>query len=72
MRAFYRRNARVLKSPGDRLQVKFNGNSREGHRINNGELVTVQSIADDGAVVATRGNRENDGARPAAFRAGMR
>ncbi|OAM91188.1 conjugal transfer protein [Termitidicoccus mucosus] len=38
-------------APGDRLQVKFNGNSREGHRINNGELVTVQSIADDGAVV---------------------
>lgn len=39
-------------APGDRLQIKFNGTSQEGHRINNGELVTVREIADNGSIVA--------------------
>jgi hypothetical protein len=40
---------------GDRLQLKFNGKSVEGRRLNNGELVTVQRVRKDGAVVV-----END------------
>lgn len=36
---------------GDRLQLKFNGKSREGARLNNGELVTVREIEADGALV---------------------
>ena len=31
-------------APGDRLQMKFNGKSKEGHAITNGELVTVRRI----------------------------
>ena len=36
---------------GDRLQLKFNGRSREGCAIANGELVTVRRIGADGALV---------------------
>ena len=37
-------------APGDRLQLKFNGKSKEGHAIANGELVTVRRIAADGSL----------------------
>ena len=36
---------------GDRLQLKFNGKSVEGARINNGELVTVAAVTRDGSLV---------------------
>jgi hypothetical protein len=36
---------------GDRLQLKFNGTSVEGRRLNNGELVTVQRVRKNGALV---------------------
>lgn len=41
---------------GDRLQLKFNGKSREGAPLNNGELVTVRRIRRDGSLVV-----ESDG-----------
>jgi conjugative relaxase-like TrwC/TraI family protein len=37
-------------APGDRLQLKFNGKSKEGHGIANGELVTVRRIGADGSL----------------------
>jgi hypothetical protein len=37
-------------APGDRLQLKFNGKSKEGHSIANGELVTVRRINADGSL----------------------
>jgi conjugative relaxase-like TrwC/TraI family protein len=40
---------------GERLQLKFNGKSREGLRLNNGELVTVREIAGDGSLVLEGG-----------------
>ncbi len=36
--------------PGDRLQLKFNGKSKEGLPIANGELVTVRRVAADGSI----------------------
>ena len=36
---------------GDRLQLKFNGKSVEGTRLNNGELVTVREVTRDGSLV---------------------
>ena len=44
---------------GDRLQLKFNGLSVEGARLNNGELVTVCEVGGDGSLVVETG----DGAR---------
>jgi conjugative relaxase-like TrwC/TraI family protein len=41
---------------GDRLQLKFNGKSVEGARVNNGELVTVREVAPDGSLVIESGN----------------
>ena len=38
-------------SSGDRLQLKFNGRSLEGARLNNGELVTVLRIEPDARLV---------------------
>jgi len=38
-------------APGDRLQLKFNGSSVEGTRLNNGELVTVRRVRKNGALV---------------------
>ena len=35
---------------GDRLQLKFNGKSKEGHAIANGELVTVRRVHVDGSL----------------------
>jgi conjugative relaxase-like TrwC/TraI family protein len=35
---------------GDRLQLKFNGRSKEGYVISNGELVTVRRVHDDGSL----------------------
>ncbi len=47
-------------APGDRLQLKFNGKSVEGTRLNNGELVTVREVAPDGSLVveASKGARK--------------
>jgi conjugative relaxase-like TrwC/TraI family protein len=42
-------------SPGDRLQLKFNGRSVEGSRLNNGELVTVVRIEPDARLVVEDG-----------------
>jgi len=42
-------------APGDRLQLKFNGRSVEGTRLNNGELVTVREVAGDGSLVVDAG-----------------
>jgi len=42
---------RMAVAPGDRLQLKFNGRSREGVRLNNGEIVTVRAIRADGRIV---------------------
>jgi conjugative relaxase-like TrwC/TraI family protein len=38
-------------APGDRLQLKFNGSSVEGTRLNNGELVTVCRVRKNGALM---------------------
>lgn len=38
---------------GDRLQLKFNGASREGALLANGELVTIQRVQKNGALVVT-------------------
>jgi len=35
---------------GDRLQLKFNGKSKEGYAITNGELVTVRRVYADGSL----------------------
>ncbi len=40
----------ISVAPGDRLQLKFNGKSTEGHAFANGELVTVRHIAADGSL----------------------
>lgn len=40
-------------APGDRLQLKFNGESIEGRKFANGELVTVRRVRRDGAIVVT-------------------
>ena len=37
-------------APGERLQMKFNGQSTEGKPIRNGELVTVQRVLKDGRI----------------------
>ena len=37
-------------APGDRLQLKLNGKSKEGHAITNGELVTARRVDADGSV----------------------
>jgi conjugative relaxase-like TrwC/TraI family protein len=37
-------------APGDRLQLKFNGKSKEGRAISNGELVTVRQVHGDGSL----------------------
>jgi hypothetical protein len=41
---------------GDRLQIKFNGKSVEGMRLNNGELVTVNEVGGDGSLVVEAGD----------------
>lgn len=40
-------------APGDRLQLKINGSSREGRAFNNGDLVTVHSVKGDGSLRVT-------------------
>jgi ATP-dependent exoDNAse (exonuclease V) alpha subunit len=42
-------------APGDRLQLKANARTREGQRIANGELVTVERIEADGRLVLKDG-----------------
>jgi conjugative relaxase-like TrwC/TraI family protein len=45
------RSEKMEIAAGDRLQLKFNGKSVEGLRLNNGELVTVQRVRKNGALV---------------------
>jgi conjugative relaxase-like TrwC/TraI family protein len=47
-------------APGDRLQLKFNGKSLEGHTLTNGELLTVHRVRKNGSVVVEddRGTRK--------------
>jgi ATP-dependent exoDNAse (exonuclease V) alpha subunit len=44
---------------GDRLQLKFNGKSKEGREITNGELVTVRRLCKDGSLVVVDDARIN-------------
>ena len=37
-------------APGDRLQLKLNGRSQEGHAFSNGDLVSVKAVSPDGAL----------------------
>jgi conjugative relaxase-like TrwC/TraI family protein len=37
-------------APGDRLQLKLNGRSQEGHAFSNGDLVSVRAVTPDGAL----------------------
>ena len=41
--------------PGDRLQLKANAQTRDGRRVANGELVTVERIEADGRLVLKDG-----------------
>jgi conjugative relaxase-like TrwC/TraI family protein len=43
--------AEMSIAKGDRLQLKFNGRSVEGISLNNGELVTVHQVRNNGALV---------------------
>lgn len=43
-------------APGDRLQLKFNGQSTEGVPLNNGELVTVRRVLRDGSLAVLGGD----------------
>jgi ATP-dependent exoDNAse (exonuclease V) alpha subunit len=47
-------------APGDRLQLKFNGKSIEGHALTNGELLTVRRVRKNGSFVVEddRGTRK--------------
>ena len=38
-------------APGDRIQIKFNGRSVEGRRLNNGELATIVRVEPDARLV---------------------
>jgi conjugative relaxase-like TrwC/TraI family protein len=49
--------AELELAPGDRLQLKANGESAEGRKFANGELVTVRRVKSDGALVV----RDDDG-----------
>jgi conjugative relaxase-like TrwC/TraI family protein len=42
-------------STGDRLQLKANAQSQDGHRLANGELVTVKGIHQDGRIALNDG-----------------
>ena len=44
------RSATMEVGPGDRLQLKFNGRSQEGHALANSELVTVRQLGVDGSL----------------------
>ncbi len=45
----------LLLSSGDRLQLKANAQSQDGHRLANGELVTVKQIHADGRIALNDG-----------------
>lgn len=40
---------------GDRIRITQNGNTKDGHRINNGELYTVKNINEEGDLILTNG-----------------
>jgi hypothetical protein len=39
-----------MLSPGDRLQLKANGQSGDGRKLANGEVVTIDRVKSDGAI----------------------
>ena len=49
------REREMVLVPGDRLQLKANGQTRGGHRIANGELVTFERFESDGRLVLKDG-----------------
>ncbi len=49
------RKREMALAPGDRLQLKANAQTRDGRRIANGELVTVERIEADGCLVLKDG-----------------
>ena len=49
------RERKMAVASGDRLQLKANAQTRDGRRIANGELVTVERIEADGRVVLNDG-----------------
>ena len=61
-------------APGDRLQLKFNGKSRDGRSLANGELVTVRTVGTDGSIEVedTRGQPKILSFEPAAVQPGLR
>jgi hypothetical protein len=40
---------------GDRLRLTHNGTTRDGHRVNNGEILTVRGFTTSGDIVDQRG-----------------
>ena len=54
-RVTFCRKRDMALAPGDRLQLKANARTREGQRIANGELVTVERIEADGRLVLKDG-----------------
>ncbi len=49
------REREMSAASGDRLQLKANAQTRDGRRIANGELVTVERVETDGRVVLSDG-----------------
>jgi hypothetical protein len=49
------RKREMTLASGDRLQLKANGQTRDGRRLANGELVTVERIESDGCLVLKDG-----------------
>ena len=46
---------RLAVAVGDRLRVTQNGSTRDGHRLNNGETLTVRGFAPSGDIIDQRG-----------------
>ena len=49
------RERKMAVAPGDKLQLKANAQTRDGRRLANGELVTVERIEGDGRLVLKDG-----------------
>jgi hypothetical protein len=48
-------SGQLALAPGDRLRITQNGMSKDGHRLNNGELRTVKKFTKDGNLVLENG-----------------
>lgn len=46
---------RVTIGVGERIRITRNGTSKDGHRLNNGTLVTVTGFTDEGDLITDRG-----------------